>query len=121
MKLAVTALVVLATLLLTACGDSAVHAASGPTVLSGTVPVPVGTNVAAGACASFGTAVAGATSSMGVVASPASDPQNAGLASPIVISGFVDAPDHVTVRVCKIALPSVTSTAEIIINVKVIG
>ena len=106
--------------LLAGCGGHSSVAASGPVILSATAKVPSGTAIPSGSCFTAGVPVTGATAAMGVLVSAASDPTAAGLLYPILISGFVDAPDHVTVKVCKLATPSITATADLTLNIKVV-
>ncbi len=114
-------MVVFGVLGLAGCGNTSVEAAGGPITFSGTATLASGTTIAAGSCATVGIGVTGATTSMAVLVTPAGDPQQAGLTFPMLFSGFVDAADHVTVKVCKIATPNVTSTANVSLNVRVIG
>ncbi len=117
MKNTAILLVLLCLSTVTGCGNSTVQAA-GASALAGTITIPAGTAIAAGSCATLGLALPGANTSMAVVVTPAGDPQPAGFVFPMLFAGFVDGPDHVTIKVCKVASPSITTTSDLIANVK---
>ena len=120
MQKMLAAVAILGLISLLGCGSSAVQAAGG-SVLAATITVPSGTAVTAGTCFTSGIALSGATASMGVTVTPAGDPQPSGLTFPMLFSGFVDTTGHVTVKVCKVATPSVTTSADVVLNVKLIS
>ena len=119
MQKTVVAIALLSLIALAGCGENSVKAANA-SVLSATVTVPTGTTIPAATCFTSGIALSGATSTMGITVNPAGDPQPAGLTFPLAFTGFVDAPDHVTIKVCKLAATA-TTTADVVLNVKAIS